>query len=578
MSNVTALGVDDEDFLVSSLIDRCPRTMMVRELVQNAIEAALSTTSGPKEVRIGTAKIDGVSKLRIWNTGPGMDADQLYRMCDLASSINKIKGLDRNFGMGAKVASLPSNHLGMRYRSCSAGRVHEIIIGKRDGIYGRILRPPPGRAYRRLAERLVDLVEVTQEVVAEGISVAEDWTEVVLLGMKPEQDTSTDPYHGEPAMQPYWLPEVLYHRYFDMPADVLVHIEPGLQWFSDMRRFLPLKQRVGSAFANHEAVDCGDGIRVHYLFDPQHPKRNWENGSSEGALQTSASLAAVVWRGEMYDVLTGSPWYYEAPTYGFTFGGRHFSVLIELTEDVPVTPDGYRQFLRYGNGHQSQVRTKDFVAVVRNNMPAWVSKIARKTDDNTDLNASIISDLSRLAIKLQLVRPATPADLKGQKRPGQGKPGAPAAKGAFAGTRRACGVEPVLLRDASDMRDRWLEGRAGCFYPETNQLFINMLYEPLAEFQTQLTEATSAFGETGAVKKQVVEVSEALFVRRLVRAVLFGLSKRLNQRNWKDGHIEKAMSPEALSLIADDVSEALPEALALIRDRMSQKPMMASKA
>src|SRR5690349_8712040 len=116
MSKVTGLGVDDEAFLVSSLIDRCPKVMMLRELVQNAIEAARQSP-GLKQVRIGTVEVEGVRKLRIWNTGPGMDADALYRMCDLASSIGKVKGLDRNFGMGAKVASLPSNNHGVRYRS-----------------------------------------------------------------------------------------------------------------------------------------------------------------------------------------------------------------------------------------------------------------------------------------------------------------------------------------------------------------------------------------------------------------------------------------------------------------------------
>ena len=36
---VTALHVDDEDFVVASLIERCPKVMMIRELMMNAIEA-----------------------------------------------------------------------------------------------------------------------------------------------------------------------------------------------------------------------------------------------------------------------------------------------------------------------------------------------------------------------------------------------------------------------------------------------------------------------------------------------------------------------------------------------------------
>ena len=52
----------------------------------------------------------------------------------------KRKSLTGNFGMGAKVASLPSNKRGMRYRSCKNGRVHEVILCKRDGVYGRLRR------------------------------------------------------------------------------------------------------------------------------------------------------------------------------------------------------------------------------------------------------------------------------------------------------------------------------------------------------------------------------------------------------------------------------------------------------
>src|SRR5690606_21756635 len=36
---VAALQVADEDFLVASLIERCPKTMMIRELMMNALEA-----------------------------------------------------------------------------------------------------------------------------------------------------------------------------------------------------------------------------------------------------------------------------------------------------------------------------------------------------------------------------------------------------------------------------------------------------------------------------------------------------------------------------------------------------------
>lgn len=69
-------------------------------------------------------------KLAIWNTGAGLSSAQLDHICDLAASLGKDMALEGNFGMGAKVASHPSNTLGVRYRSCREGVVSQVILGK----------------------------------------------------------------------------------------------------------------------------------------------------------------------------------------------------------------------------------------------------------------------------------------------------------------------------------------------------------------------------------------------------------------------------------------------------------------
>src|SRR5664279_2504867 len=135
---ISRLRVGNEDFLVSSMIERCPKAMMLRELVKNALEAASAAVDGNHRVELMQLTVDGVRKLCIWNTGPGMDADELYRMCDIASFIGKQNALDQNFGMGAKVSSLPSNPHGIRYRSCKGRRVHQVVMGKRNDAYGRL--------------------------------------------------------------------------------------------------------------------------------------------------------------------------------------------------------------------------------------------------------------------------------------------------------------------------------------------------------------------------------------------------------------------------------------------------------
>jgi anti-sigma regulatory factor (Ser/Thr protein kinase) len=177
-SAVAALEVADEAFLIASTIERCPKIMMIRELVMNALEAANQAPSDRRLVEISPVQIDGVTKLAIWNTGPGMDAGELRSICNIASSLGKEKSLTGNFGMGAKVASLPSNRVGMRYRSCKAGRVHEVILCKRDGMYGRL------RRQNQETGEYQEVADMTDWAVQDGRTLTEEWTGHLAQGNK----------------------------------------------------------------------------------------------------------------------------------------------------------------------------------------------------------------------------------------------------------------------------------------------------------------------------------------------------------------------------------------------------------
>ncbi len=391
-----SLLVDDEEFLVTSLIDRCPKTMMLRELVQNAVEAARLSADGRGEVWIERVEIDSATKLAIRNTGPGMTPAMLRKMSDIAASIGKVKGLTENFGMGAKVASLPSNPLGVRYRSCAEGVVSEIIIGKYNGVYGRLAR-------RDAAGEVVDVLDISADYAPQ--QRARDWTEVALLGSRAGQDTSRDPYGGDPIAPEYWLPETLYHRFFRLPTGVRIEIGTGLTWLDGPRRFETLAQRF-AAFRRYEAAPAPSGVTIHYLHDPAHAERTWENDSSEGALQTSRSFAGLVFRNEFYDLQVGSPWIYDAPKFGVPFGARHISIVVELPDDFPVVPDAYRQFLRYASGEQAEVKFEHFARDTSGCRPQWLKDMVDELARSARPAALLENDLSafrkHLGVRLYL--------------------------------------------------------------------------------------------------------------------------------------------------------------------------------
>ena len=115
-------------------------------------------------------------------------------------------------------------------------------------------------------------------------------------------------------------------------------------------------------------------LKIYYFFDP--PLANTShNKSVSGAITTDVSVCSVVYKSEMYDILRGRRWSLDAPMFGVTFGAKHISVHIELPDDFPVRPEGYRQFLRYKTGDQRQVFSQHFDQAVRESCPNWLIDI-----------------------------------------------------------------------------------------------------------------------------------------------------------------------------------------------------------
>jgi hypothetical protein len=577
---VSALRVDDQDFLIRSTIDRCPKVMMIRELFMNALEAAEQAESGLVEFYV--TKIAGTPKLSIWNDGPAMDDEELGRMTNLAASIGKEKGLDKNFGMGAKVASLPSNKHGIRYRSCKDGVVHETILCEREGVYGRL------RRFDSNGDDLGDVLDVTEIVrIEDEQPLDEDWTEVVLLGNRPEQDTVVDPYDGDPPQRAFWLASYLYHRFYALPSNVDVRLREGTHARKEgSRKFETITaRREKGVFAQHETIELRNGIKVHYIYDEALAETS-HNRSISGAIASALSTCAVVFRGEMYAVLSGRSWTIEAPTFGIPFGAKHISVHIELPDDFGVRPEGYRQFLRYVGGEQEQVEVGDFALQVLENRPEWlvdlIDTMAPHTGDSSD---EIRNRLQELLNKLR-VRATTPrVDFEGDLEvdPGTGRAASPlVGNGASASTiprrkpddltivpsgaqmaRMAHNMEraPKLipLDDPAEVEDKQIVGRAGRYYPKTGELFINMTYPAVDQMHEQLTREYAQAPDPEVMQRMARGLSRNSMIHRTGLAVVFALAKRLN-KEWDELAMGKALEPESLSLAADNYFDGLQDA------------------
>ncbi|ONG50454.1 ATP-binding protein [Pseudoroseomonas deserti] len=553
-AKVTRLKVQDEDFLVASMIERCPRTMMIRELLQNALEAAATAPAGQRRVEFSALPVEGARKLAIWNSGRGLTGPELFAMCDIAASIRKETGLDRNFGMGAKVAALPSNPRGLRYRSAHQGAVQEVVIGRFGGVYGRLRRPGPDGSP-------TEVIPATEAARAEGRDPVPDWTEAVLLGQAPAQDTTADPYLGQPRVSPRWLPHTITHRFFRFPDGIEVVLQPGVAGNKAPVALQSLAARLAAltqeAGAGYEAVRLPDGTVLHYAFDPE-----------ASLAEARKSLGAVVHRDEIYGLLWAAAWRREAPSFGIPFLSRHVTLLVELPETYPVQPEAYREFLRYRGGSQAQVKLLDFAGLLAKHLPRWLSKKLAEAQPEALYAEEARQTMQELLERLEVARmrprgqpvvaaaaPAAPAS----------KPSAPSATPAAARAATEAASPPgpppgpafevppalVLLRDAQEIADRDLTERAAAYYAETHQLHVNLAYPAVALLAERLRALAPPEAEPEVVAEAAQLVAERAMVLRLVRALAHGLAKR-GQKAWRDAQVKHVLSPEGLTLAADD--------------------------
>ena len=569
-SMIAPLRVANEAFLVSSMIERCPRTMMIRELVVNGLEAAAHAIPGKRRVVIGPRLHEGARKLSIWNTGPGLSAAELLQITDLASSLRKQNSLDQNFGMGAKVASLPSNQHGLRYRSCAGGRVSEVVMGYRQATYGR-LRIGPGQT---------EVVDATEACRGEGdYDLSVDWTEVLLCGNSAGQDTVAAPYGESLKVLPDWLGAYLENRFFRLPQDVSLTLMPAIWGGATPRVMVGLDDRQDE-FGRTETRISPSGVKIHYYYDPPAGE---STKSAVGAIAASSSRGAIVFRDEMYDVSTVDGWLQDAPNYGVPFGAKYVSIFVELPPDYLVWPEAYRQFLRFRGNDQRQVHLSDFSALVRSYMPAWLAEIIRSfgpdhanyLDDISDELKALLADL-KVPPQQQTVPggsvPRKPADDR-PKTPGEAaenkaEPSTPPTPPKPQPPVFERPPEIIGLRTPEQIKERALEGRAAKFYPRSHQVFINLAYPSVQDMAaTLLSETTlqeSSLEE--AARRIATETAEWALTKRISRAIVYSLSKK--GLGWRPEEVSRSQSTESLSLVADDWTAALDMARIRFQDHV----------
>lgn len=561
----------DSPHAVSDRIQLAPERMQIRELLKNALEnTALTPASASREVAfypVAWPLPDGstVSKLAIRNTGTGMLPDVLVRVTDLAQSGSEKPRTGNiqvdNYGVGAKVTGLKANPAGMRYRSCHAGRVFEVMLKREQGVYVRVRwEVAPGE--------WTEAREVTETCFLEREALDRDWTEVVLCGRHEAQNTVGDPYHTGDTDRG-WLPRTINQRFYAF-NDIVVKLEKGataLQGDEQVRgrELRGLKGVLSSTFMQRsEIVTVSPDIRV--IYGVLHER------SGGGALVRYGYTPhiALIWRGEVYDFKGGAEWSFMSPRFGVVHGGQRVVIHVLLDDAALVFPDQYRQLLQ--NAERTEVVTSStFFRQIAMHRPDWFVRWLSEQEPKEQPSKHLLQRLQQLVRDLELrdykflvddtgdLDIAEP-DLSGdghagltgpQRLPGTHERGT-AARGRVGSSRNATLPPLPMFQDLGTERSNEpCSQRWGQIEPKSRTITLNRQYEGLDRIVRHVRQYYAHIENQAEVAELVEkQVKEELSVRAVAFMLL--AEQHRADRCWSEAQMEAALAREALTVWLDD--------------------------
>jgi hypothetical protein len=319
------MTVNNTGFLLDRLGQDCAPLQYVRELTQNSIEAVLRTGVKGHVVWdadwIGhKARGGGPLKLSCIDTGDGMTADHMVQNINRLSASGSEQAMDKNYGVGAKIAALTRNHAGLLYMSWREGKGHLMHAWRdpRTGEYGI-------RQQVLASGEFAEVLPIGDEAKPELIHT--HGTAVVLIGMSDREDTM-EPPPGAPSPS-RWVARYLNTRYFEFPDGVVVSAREGWRYPKSNSARNTLRRVYGQKrFLEESARSSGvlqmPGGKAHWwiLRDAD------EAHQSSGLFETAGHVAAL-YQSELYEMQTGRAGSSRLQNFGIIFGARQIVIYVE---------------------------------------------------------------------------------------------------------------------------------------------------------------------------------------------------------------------------------------------------------
>ena len=121
-----------------------------------------------------------------------------------------------------------------------------------------------------------------------------------------------------------------------------------------------------------------------------------------------------------------------------------------------------------------------------------------------------------------------------------------------------------ILTKPEEIEEKGLKGRAGKYYKDAQTLFVNGKYSAVDRMAAELGVGFAGDGEPEEVREAVLRAAQRFTAFRVGKATCYAISKRLAE-DWTMDDLDRATSPESLSLAADDYRQSINAARKWIR-------------
>lgn len=577
MSN-QQMKVENMEFLIERMSSDCGPFQFVRELTENSIQAIQARKANGWK---GQAKIvwdvdwhlvenDNVYKLEISDNGTGMTGAEIQKYINRLASSGREQGLQKNFGMGAKITALVNNPRGLIYKSwVNDEGVVAILCKDREAGYG----------LRQMKSDNGDFdYFITLKNDAKSNPIDECGTAVTLMGLSDDEDTFMPPGSTNK-----WLIKYLNDRYFEFPEGIIIQVR---NFQKTDRSGWPTSRTQGMGDESGSQMRTIKGMKS--FLDENSEKNGFKNvsgakinwwilpkaGVKQGDIWESKAHCAALYQSELYDFTKGRSAAARIKEFGVPIGTQRVVLYVEPdSNDIDIISDLSRSSLKKGG---ESLPWSEWALEFRSAIPPEIKEMmdeeiaSTKSEDNSENNRARLKEIQEL-LKYTRYRPSSngnfPVDSAGTGgKPGDTNLGKRDQSGSGGSGGTAGNPYSDLTTTSPNRGERvqtdtypqvfWLSSgetefeeemidRAAYYDKTNNVLKMNKdywSYRELIQFFAKEYDVGDDDNRLDVLTKKVAEILELQAVE-----VILTIRSLKSEKNWSGDPIDRALTPESLT-------------------------------